>query len=91
VIGPWLLLIIYDCALYIFRAATYNIPYVGGRARNRPRPRAPSLGSGRARAFSLPVPGVPTAIEVVEDTVDELKKRLNRPGYGGNGSNILVD
>ena len=42
--------------LYIVRAATYEIPYIGGRARGRQRPRAPSLAerpSGRPRTFSL--------------------------------------
>ena len=55
-IGPWLILILYDLVLYIFRAATYEIPYFGGRARGRQKPRAPSLAerpSGRARKFSI--------------------------------------
>ncbi|MCJ1386644.1 hypothetical protein MMC17_009770 [Xylographa soralifera] len=55
-IGPWAILIIYDLVLYIVRAATYEIPYIGGRARGRQRPRAPSLAerpSGRPRTFSL--------------------------------------
>lgn len=55
-IGPWAILIIYDLALYIFRAAIYEIPYIGGRARGRQRPRAPSLAerpSGRPRTFSI--------------------------------------
>ncbi|CZR61132.1 uncharacterized protein PAC_11028 [Phialocephala subalpina] len=78
-IGPWALLIIYDMVLYVFRTATYEIPYIGGRARNRPRPRAPSLSerpSGKPRSFSLTVPGVPTAVEAAEETVEGLKKRL---------------
>jgi hypothetical protein len=75
-IGPWLLLIVYDAILYIFRAATYDIPYIGGRARNRPRPRAPSLSerpSGRSRTFSLTA----NAEEVVEGPVDGLRSRRN--------------
>jgi len=93
-IGPWLLLIIYDMILYIFRTATYDIPYIGGRARNRPRPRAPSLSerpSGRARTFSLTVPGVPTAVEVAEETVDGLKKRMERPNHQRSTSNAIID
>jgi len=74
-IGPWALLIIYDMILYVFRTATYEIPYIGGRARNRPRPRAPSLR-------------VPAAVEAVEaaaeDTVDGLKKRLGSMSHGDN-------
>ncbi|KUJ20566.1 uncharacterized protein LY89DRAFT_446740 [Mollisia scopiformis] len=88
VIGPWALLIVYDMILYIFRTATYEIPYIGGRARNRPRPRAPSLSerpSGKPRSFSLTVPGVPTAVEeaveVAEETVEGLKKRLGSTSH----------
>ncbi len=80
-IGPWFLLIVYDMILYIFRTATYEIPYIGGRARNRPRPRAPSLSerpSGKPRSFSLTVPGVPIVVEQAEETVEGLKKRLER-------------
>lgn len=91
-IGPWLLLIVYDFFLYLFRTATYEIPYIGGRARNRPRPRAPSLSerpSGKPRSFSLTVPGVPTAIEVAEETAEGLKKRVDRPGHGRGGSKVI--
>lgn len=81
-IGPWLLLLVYDLVLYIFRTTTYDIPYVGGRARNRPRPRAPSLSerpSGRPRSFSLSVTGRPTtAIEAVEEKMGGIKKRNER-------------
>ncbi|KAL1987917.1 hypothetical protein VTN96DRAFT_1901 [Rasamsonia emersonii] len=55
-IGPWAFLVLFDIVLYIFRLATYEIPIVGGRARGRLWPRAPSLTerpSGRRRAFSL--------------------------------------
>ena len=55
-IGPWALLIIYDLLLWICRSIYYVIPYIGGRARGKKRPRAPSLSerpSGRARTFSF--------------------------------------
>ncbi|KAL2854843.1 hypothetical protein BJY01DRAFT_204916 [Aspergillus pseudoustus] len=42
-IVPWLALLVFDMALYIWRLVTYNIPWVGGRARGMQRPRAPSL------------------------------------------------
>lgn len=42
-IGPWLLFLIYDFLLYLWRSATHEIPYIGGRARGRQRPRAPNL------------------------------------------------
>ncbi|KAF2660494.1 hypothetical protein K491DRAFT_588926 [Lophiostoma macrostomum CBS 122681] len=54
--GPWAVLLIYDLLLYIVRSVTYNIPFVGGRARGKMRPRAPSLTerpSGHRRRFSL--------------------------------------
>lgn len=55
-IGPWAALLVYDLVLYVLRAGTYEIPYVGGRARGKARPRAPSLTerpTGRRRRFSL--------------------------------------
>ncbi|KAL8938268.1 MAG: hypothetical protein Q9216_003985 [Gyalolechia sp. 2 TL-2023] len=55
-IGPWALLIIYDLLLWIFRSIFYLIPFVGGRAQGKKRPRAPSLSerpSGRPRTFSI--------------------------------------
>lgn len=58
-IGPWAALVIYDLVLYVFRAVTYEFPVVGGRARGKARPRAPSLTerpNGRRRRFSLALP-----------------------------------
>ena len=55
-IGPWVFLVIYDLVLYIFRSIAYEVPVVGGRARGKARPRAPSLTerpSGHRRNFSL--------------------------------------
>jgi hypothetical protein len=42
-IGPWAVVILCDILLYIWRASTYEIPIVGGRARGRQRPLIPSL------------------------------------------------
>jgi len=56
IIGPWAALVIYDVILYIVRRITYDIPIVGGRARGKARPRAPSLTerpTGQRRRFSL--------------------------------------
>lgn len=89
-IGPWALLIIYDAILYVFRTATYKIPYIGGQARNRPRPRAPSLSerpSGKPRRFSLTISGVPTPAEAI-DTMGGLKKRGEGSEHERNGSAI---
>ncbi|KAL5120707.1 hypothetical protein ACEQ8H_001456 [Pleosporales sp. CAS-2024a] len=55
-IGPWAALLLYDLVLYLFRACTYEIPVIGGRARGKARPRAPSLTerpTGSRRRFSL--------------------------------------
>ena len=55
-VGPWILLLVYDALLYIYRSATYELPVIGGRARGRQRPRAPSLAerpSGHRRRFSF--------------------------------------
>ena len=57
-IGPWALMLVYDLVLYIVRSITYEVPYFGGRARGRRRPRAPSLAerpNGRPRSFSINV------------------------------------
>ena len=64
-IGPWAILIVYDLLLYIIRAISYAVPYIGGRARGMRKPRAPSLAerpNGRPRSFSITV-GATTAIE----------------------------
>lgn len=42
-IGPWAFVILYDILLYIWRASTYEIPIIGGRARGMQRPLIPSL------------------------------------------------
>ena len=55
-IGPWLLALVYDMALYIVRAVAYEIPYYGGRAQGKGKPQAPTLKerpNGRKRAFSM--------------------------------------
>ena len=94
-IGPWVLLLVYDAFLYIFRMATYDIPYVGGRARNRPRPRAPSLTArpnGKKRSVSLPIPPaiVVDAVEAVEDTIDGLNKKPNNKTDWGHRRNMSL-
>ena len=61
--GPWIALLVYDIVLYLWRSATFELPQIGGRARGRQRPRAPSLKErpdGHRRRFS--VAGVPVPI-----------------------------
>ena len=55
-IGPWVLALVYDMILYLFRAVAYEIPYYGGRAQGKRRPQAPTLTerpNGRRRTFSI--------------------------------------
>lgn len=55
-IGPWAVLLVYDVLLYIWRSITHEVPLIGGRARGKARPRAPSLKErpdGHRRTFSL--------------------------------------
>ena len=89
-IGPWVLLIIYDVLLYLFRTATYEIPYIGGRARNRPRPRAPSLSerpSGMPRKLTLP--GVASTTIEGGDIVPGLKHRGEGNGHRRRDSSAV--
>ncbi|KAK7514644.1 uncharacterized protein IWZ02DRAFT_372959 [Phyllosticta citriasiana] len=55
-IGPWAFLIVYDVILYLVRTILYELPAIGGRARGKRRPRAPSLTerpSGNKRHFNF--------------------------------------
>ncbi len=69
---PWVLLILYDFFVYTFRVTTYEIPYIGGKARNRPRPRAPSLSErpdGQPR--ELRIPAVTTSADLGGSAIDD--------------------
>ncbi|PQE24565.1 hypothetical protein CJF32_00007599 [Rutstroemia sp. NJR-2017a WRK4] len=96
VLGPWLLLLVYDAVLYVLRLATYEIPYIGGRARNRPRPRAPSLserpnGKGRPRIMSMPSNTAVDIAEAVEVAAGGMKRRPESSNHKRNGSAAIVD
>lgn len=55
-IGPWAFLVLLDAIIWIYRLVLWEVPWVGGRARGRQRPRAPSLNErpgGQRRAFGL--------------------------------------
>lgn len=91
-IGPWAALVVYDLILYVFRAITYEIPVVGGRARGKARPRAPSLTerpSGRRRRFSLARPkedtGSSTAAVAV-DAPDARSRHVHEEPYNTSGT-----
>lgn len=76
---------------------TYEIPYLGGRASNRPRPRAPSLserpnGQGRPRILTMPsAPGPVNMAEVIEETAEGLKKRMDQAGHLQRGSGTIIN
>ncbi|CAI7600730.1 unnamed protein product [Penicillium bialowiezense] len=55
-IGPWAFLVLLDATIWIYRMILWELPWVGGRARGRQRPRAPSLHErpgGQRRALGL--------------------------------------
>lgn len=92
-IGPWAALVIYDLILYVFRAVTYEIPIVGGRARGKARPRAPSLTerpSGHRRRFSLARPKDETVHSTgasatkASDTSDARSRHVQEDSYSGS-------
>lgn len=55
-IGPWAFLILLDATIWLYRMIVWELPWIGGRARGRQRPRAPTLNErpdGQRRAFGL--------------------------------------
>ncbi|KAK3064095.1 hypothetical protein LTS18_010157 [Coniosporium uncinatum] len=69
-IGPWILVILYDFVLYSWRSMTYEVPYIGGRARGKQRPRAPSLAErpdGQPRRMSMVGVRPPSALRSDSD------------------------
>lgn len=85
-IGPWALFIVYDVLLYVVRAVAYEIPYIGGRARGRQRPRAPKLAerpNGRARIFSIGGP-ITSGSETDESQVVRVRSRNTFPSDDSN-------
>jgi len=93
---PWIALIVYDAVLYIFRIIAYEIPVIGGRARDRPPPGAPSLSErpdGRRRVLSVSLPGLgASAQEAAVESIDGLKRRLvdGQTDYPNHSSNHVL-
>ncbi|KAI4253754.1 MAG: hypothetical protein LQ352_003501 [Teloschistes flavicans] len=86
-LGPWALLIVYDLLLWIFRCIYYVIPFIGGRARGKKRPRAPSLSerpSGRRRTFSISGAPFPTEEHLEKEG---LRERILDTNIEGNPTN----
>lgn len=55
-IGPWAFLVFLDAIIWLYRLILWEIPWIGGRAGGRQRPRALSLNErpgGQRRAFGL--------------------------------------
>jgi hypothetical protein len=81
--GPWIILLVYDFALYIFRSIHYEMPVVGGRARGRQRPRALNLAerpNGRIRGWSLGAHA--SGIENSDASADKGRRRRGGRGRG---------
>ncbi|KAF2016334.1 hypothetical protein BU24DRAFT_199754 [Aaosphaeria arxii CBS 175.79] len=84
-IGPWAALLVYDVILYTGRSVTHEIPLIGGRARGKARPRAPSLTerpSGHRRRFSLARRPQPNAESTGGDRSDKSDPRLRNTKDG---------
>ncbi|KAJ8111975.1 hypothetical protein OPT61_g5551 [Boeremia exigua] len=87
IIGPWAILVVYDLILYVFRAVAYEIPVVGGRARGKTRPRAPSLTerpNGHRRRFSLARPKEDTGSSTGADTPEARSRQSKGENYNGS-------
>ena len=74
-VAPWILLVVYDFLLYIWRSATYEMPVIGGRARGKGRPRAPSLtqrpGGEKRMLGVLDMPQLTPVIERMEPILED--------------------
>ncbi|KAL2046357.1 hypothetical protein N7G274_001804 [Stereocaulon virgatum] len=91
IIGPWVAFLIYDIILYTVRALAYEIPYYGGRARGRRRPRAPSLverPNGRKRTFSIS--GGSGNGSASDDKAKMVKRREVMDGVESSGDEVDV-
>jgi len=80
-VGPWLLLLVYDISFYAWRSVMHELPGFGGRARGEDRPRAPSLTerpSGTKRRFSLA--GVQRASPERDDAATATSSKRGPPG-----------
>jgi hypothetical protein len=81
-VGPWAIFLIYDVVLYFWRAVAYEVPVVGGRARGRQRPRAPTLTErpdGETRTLGLikitPLDGDEPPPLLEDECVDSVTRR----------------
>ncbi|KAL4938198.1 hypothetical protein BDV06DRAFT_201427 [Aspergillus oleicola] len=79
---PWLTLLVFDMALYLWRLVTYYIPGVGGRARGRQRPRAPSLNELPDRFGLSASASVNTAKSNTTANVDNVREMDEKENVG---------
>lgn len=76
-LSPWLIAIVYDFVLWIYRCLWYEVG--GGRARGETRPRAPSMRpNGRRLSFVELISGSPTRRRNTDDGLAELRQRRHR-------------
>lgn len=81
----------YDLLLYIWRSVTYELPGIGGRARGRQRPRAPSLTerpSGHRRQFSLA--GMPRPLSEHDDAATTTSSQRGPDGAVARATHDVV-
>lgn len=92
-IGPWAFLVFLDAIIWIYRLILWEVPWIGGRARGRQRPRAPSLNErpgGQRRAFGLRGVGTDTGDSEGVDRDDPGKENVSpvqilNPHLSGDG------
>lgn len=93
-VGPWLLLLVYDIILYMWRSVTFEMPCYGGRARGQGRPRAPSLKErpdGHRRRFSLAgVAEVPPPVSPITTICDGTPKTPTQATSSGHKRQITA-
>ena len=79
----------YDLLLYIVRTATYEVPYIGGRARGRQRPRVPTLAerpNGHRRTFSLGGSTIAGGENEEQEGLRDMRQRLRNTQEKDEGS-----
>ncbi|KAF2665689.1 hypothetical protein BT63DRAFT_428638 [Microthyrium microscopicum] len=89
-IGPWIVALVYDVLLYLWRSISYEIPVIGGRARGRQPPRPPTLTERPDGAERQQPPIIPLAEGVVDaikgDEWEEVRRRKGTRRMTGEGS-----
>ncbi|KIV79547.1 hypothetical protein PV11_07099 [Exophiala sideris] len=86
---PWILAILYDFVLYLGRVVWHEIPFFGGRARGKNRPRAPSLRASTAKGRRLSFVDIVTGTARQQGSGTEQRQRQGQ-GHG-HGKSLSRD